>query len=264
MLRLASILWLGMMASPLFAELKISNLQVRSYKFGPERPSLEIVPGDEVIFRFLVSGVKTDETGKMDAEIIQKITDPEGKVIVNTKELIQEPLAFAGDSFPYYVPLSTGVETLAGEYLVHITLKDNMTKTSTSIEKKVTVTKPNLGIVRPRLSYDPEGKSDALPNNPVGQRVYFRFFVVGFEREKKVDLQIRVQIFDSEGKETLKKPLTLDIQTENPKEIEEIKTIPFNRFLYFTRAGEFKIVFTATDRVSNKSAKWESVIKITD
>ncbi len=255
-------LFLG--ASPLFAQLKLENVKIRYSKLGLERPSLEVVPGDEVTFGFMVNGIKFDEAGKIDAELLQKVTDPTGKVVVDRKEILQAVLVFGGNSFPHATSLTTGIDTTPGEYTVQLTLKDNVAKNSASFEKKIMVTKPALGIVRARFSYDPEGKSDASLTNPIGQKLYYRIFAVGFEKTKKIDVQYQVQIFDSDGKETLVKPVTGDVKSEDPKEIEEQKGIPFSGYFTCNRSGEFKLVFTVKDKLEGISTKLEFPLKVTE
>jgi hypothetical protein len=63
--------------------LKLERIQAAYGKLGPERPSLDFYPGDEVFFRFLITGVRTTAEGGAKVEETILLKGPDGKEMVN-------------------------------------------------------------------------------------------------------------------------------------------------------------------------------------
>ena len=253
------------LAAPAAAELKVQDVKARHGPHGPERATLDVFPGDELVLTYTLTGMQTDTDGKVDCELRQTITAPDGKVLVDNKTPIKEALAFGGGHLPGFAAASFGVNTRPGKYVVGVTITDKLRDETVSFERTANVLKPDLAIVRPRLSYDPEGKTGAGLTNVLGTRLFFRLVAVGFDRsQKKIDLTMTVQHYDEKGKELMPKPLTVKTKSDDEEEVAKADSATFNGSFACNRPGTFKMKIVITDNVTNKSATFEAPLKVVE
>src|SRR5262249_61762092 len=67
---------LALSATAAQAKLELRDVQASHGQFGPERKSAEYVAGDQVYFRYTAAGVRTDEQGRVRAQLRLTGTNP--------------------------------------------------------------------------------------------------------------------------------------------------------------------------------------------
>jgi hypothetical protein len=263
MTRFIATVFLFALATPAFAQIKIENIKARHGHFGPERASLDVVPGDELVITYTVVGAQTDKAGVLNAEQEVKAVDPAGKVVLDKKVPIKHSLVFGGDRFPAYATLAFPLEAPAGEYKLTVTITDHLANKSASFERTINCVKATYSLVRPRFSYDKDGHSSASLTNICGQQVFFKLMAVHFDRsEKKIDMQMEIQVLDDKGKEMMLNPIKAKVLTEDPDVVKKNATVNFSGFFSCNRPGNFKLRVTVTDKVNKKTATFEAPIKV--
>lgn len=80
------------------AKLEITDIKAVHGMYGPERKSLDVLPGDEIFFRFIVNGVKSDEEGKVNCLLTVQLVDAEGKELFSRENPSKGILALGGAS----------------------------------------------------------------------------------------------------------------------------------------------------------------------
>jgi hypothetical protein len=263
-------LWLALplalaLAAPAAAGLKLQDIKARHGAHGPERASLDVAPGDEVVFTYTLTGVGTDPDGKVDCELRQTISDAGGKVLLDNKTPIKEALGFGGGYMPGVAAPAFGITTPPGKYVVKVTITDKLREETVSFERAVTVVKPDFAVVRPRLSYDAQGKSAAGLTNVLGTQLFFRMIAVGFDRsQKKIDMTMTVHYYDDKGKDLLPKPLMVSTKTDDEEKVAKADSVTFNGSFACNRPGSFKVKIVITDNMAKKSATFEVPLKVVE
>src|SRR5262249_41190471 len=141
---------------------------------------------------------------------------------------------------------------------------DNLSKESASFERQVTGRKMKLQIVGLEFFHDGDGKLPASTNATLGEPLHFRLRVIGFDRSKeKVHVEMALQTLDSEGKETLPKPLTFDFLPEDPKAVRRTSFVFFNGRIGLNRIGKFTLRITINDKISQQSTQLEVPMTVT-
>src|SRR5262245_35136589 len=97
--RLSALVTMLVASAPALAKVEITEVQASYGPYGPERPSLDVYPHDEVFFRFHIAGAKTDDDGKVDGELTIQLHNAEGKPVFNQNGKVQRQLQLGGDSF---------------------------------------------------------------------------------------------------------------------------------------------------------------------
>jgi hypothetical protein len=247
------------------AELTFDKITPRHGTFGPERASLDIVPGDEIHFSFLVNGVQPGPDGKVDLEFRQVITTETGKVLIDKTSPNKELLAYGGTGLVGFSSFATGTSTPPGVYTVKVTANDLLGKTTTFFERKVTILKPAFATVRRELHHDPDRKSPASTTNHLGHRLYYRLIALGYDRSKNtLDLEMSVQIEDDKKQPTMAKPITVPAASDNAEAVGKTETVTFTGFITTNRPGKFTVKITVTDKVSKQSTTWEFPVTVTE
>jgi hypothetical protein len=251
-------------ASPALAKLEVEKVEACHGKLGPVRKSLDFYPYDEVWFRFTVTGAKADDEGKVDFDLGWKLLDDKGKDVLSKKLPVKGPLTFGTDSFPGYVSFMLPEPVLAGEYVLKVTVKDNVASEETGFEKKLHLKATEYAVVSPQFFHDAAYTVPAPAGGVVGQQLHFRLLVIGFDRSQgKIDNEMSVQVLDKDKKELLPKPLRLVAEKDDEKVVKELPALDFGGFVVLTKAGEFTLRITVTDRNSKKTATWEAPLKVT-
>jgi hypothetical protein len=253
------------LTGPALADLKIQDVKARHGRHGPERASLDVVPGDELIITFTATGVQTDKVGKCNCDMTIKITDANEAVLVNNTTPIKELMALAGGSLPGVASTSFGANTSPGKYVLTVTLADKILNETASFERAVTVVKPDFAVIRPRLSYDPDGKTSAGTTHSLGTQLHFRMLATNFDRsEKKIDLTMSVQYYDDKGQALMPRPLTAHTKVDDEDQVAKAEFATFNGSFACNRTGTFKLKVVITDNISKKTATFESPLKIVE
>jgi|GEM_PF-1689111 len=246
-------------ATPALAELKLENIQACYGRLGPERTSLELLPFDELIFRFDVVGVTLDEEGNTDGTVGVKLTDAEGNSLLEVNNPLKGIVALGGNRLPATASVQFNDAIPEGEYVLTASFTDKLSKETASFERKLVAKPTGLAIVAPQFFYDAEGSVPAPVGGLVGQSLHFRFKGAGFDRSQgKIDLVMTVQVLDGEGKELMKKPLTVPFQESKKEVVEKAQVLSFNGFLALNRAGEFTLRLRLEDQASGKSTEFKA------
>lgn len=239
-------------------KLKIENIQAAYGRFGPERKPLEIYPFDNLIVRFTVSGAKTDSEGKAVTTLKMHLTDANGNSVVENSFSFNGVLGLGGDTYPGFVNLSIGERVPEGKTTLKITITDQLSKESTSVERQITGKKPGLQIVALEFFHDADGKLPTSTNLTLGEPLHLRLRVIGFERgQGKIRTQLTVQTLDGDGKENLPKPLLIDLRQEDSKVVEQTGFVSFGGNIVMNRLGKFTLRLTVTDRIADHTTKVE-------
>jgi hypothetical protein len=249
---------------PLQAKLEIQNIQMRYGYLGPERRAVDFYPHDEVFFRFRATGLKLDKDGQPKAEMSVSLTDAKGKEMLPTAAE-KYPLAgttdLGGDSTFGFATVRLDEKVAPGEFTLTVTVKDLLSKEEASFRRKLNYKKPEFAVVTPRFFYDPEGTTPAPIGGFLGQRLFYGFYVIGFEgTADKAKVDVKLEILDAKGKAVLSKPLP---PVPLPKDLDP-KLMP--RFLTYVgdlalfREGDYTLRLTATEKM--KVARFEAPLRI--
>ena len=242
-------------AGPACAELEITQVRACYGPRGPERKSLEAVPGDQVFFSFRMQGLATDADGKVDMAMHMEIRDPAG-ITQSQKIPSRDVLSLGGGTLTAVTNLNLGPQAIPGEYSIKVTIVDNLAKGTASFERTVTCKKLEFAIAQLGFFLDKEGKLPGSSTGIVGQALHMRLLAVGFDRtQPKLKIIMLVQTLDKKGTELMPQPLRVEAATEDANAIATIPGVGFNAFLTPNRPGEFSLRITLIDDVSQRKTE---------
>jgi hypothetical protein len=251
-------------STPAQAKLQIENVQACYGPFGPERKAFELYPFDNLFVRFTATGLKTDAAGKADTTVKLKLVDAKGNVIGDTSFGSSGVLNLGGESFLVFVNLRMQDQVPVGKNSLTLTITDNLSKETASVERPITGKKGKLQIVALEFFHDPDGKLPASTNGALGERLHFRLRVIGYDRSKeKIHTELAVQTLDADGKENLPKPMVLNYQEKDARTVLNTGFVFFTSNIGLNRVGKFTLRITVTDRITNQSTKLEVPVTVT-
>ena len=159
----------------------------------PGRESDDIYPSDEYLVRYQVAGVKTDKDGKADLEVTVRLTNPAGKAVLEPKPASKKfDLSQGGDVVQTYGFITVNEKATPGEYKLTVTVRDKLSNETASFDRKLTLKPAPFQIIAPRFYLNAEGTVPAGTTLMVGQTLYYRFRVVGFDTtDRRVGLVMR-------------------------------------------------------------------------
>jgi hypothetical protein len=243
------------LVTPAWAELAIRDVTPTYGPLGPARKSLAVPAGDELYFRYAITGVRTDAAGRVDGELHVQLTGPNGQALLDDKRPINGLLALGGQTLPATANVSFGPETPAGDYTMTVTVRDKLSGESASFQRKVTCTKAAFALVRLRLSHDERGTIPAA-GGMLGQTVHVRCQAIGFDRSQaKVRVVIAMETADAEERSLMPRPIQARLATEGAEQVAQVRSVDFNGSLILNRVGKFTLRLTATDEVSGQKAE---------
>ena len=120
------------------AKPEIRDVQAAHGMLGPQRTSLDYLPGDEVFFRFTVAGARATD-GQVSGELRLTLTDAAGKAVLRQTAPVQNTLAFGGDRFPAKAVIELGHQFPPGEYKLTVEYTDRGSGESDSFTRAFTV-----------------------------------------------------------------------------------------------------------------------------
>lgn len=262
---LAVVVGLLLGTTPARAEVKLESVQAAYGRLGPARPSLDFYPEDEVYYRYLITGVRTNPDGKASGEVAIVVTGPDGKEVLNQAAPAGGLLALGGGSLPGFASVRLPADVKPGAYTLSVRIKDQLASQSAQFQRRFTVKPAAFAIVMPRFYYDAEGKVSAPAAGVVGQTLYFRLNLIGVDRSRgKIDAVMDVQVLDKAGRETMPQPIQARLDVSDPKEVERATTLSFSGNMVLNQSGEFTLRITLTDRVGEKTAHFEAPLRVTD
>jgi hypothetical protein len=250
-------------AATAHAQLEIRDVQAAHGRLGTTRQSLEYCQGDEVFVRFLVHGAQTNQAGEADLLMALVVTDAHGNKVVDNESRVNATLALGGGTFPgeARVDLAPGIEP--GEYTLSVRVKDRVSKETTSFERRFTCKAPEFAIARVRFFHDAEGHAPASFGGVLGQTLYFRNQAIGFDRSKgEIDLVMAFRLFDENGKEVTRTPIEASLRTDDEAALKNATHVDFAGQLALNRVGNFTLRISITDRVANKTTRFEAPFRV--
>jgi hypothetical protein len=246
-----------------FAKLEVKNLQASHGPYGPERTSLEVMPQDEIFFRFQLLGVKANADGKTEVEETIRLTNSEGKAVFEKSGTVSLPLMLGGNSLTTHVVINIGPKAPPGEYTLLVTLKDKIGNESTSFEKKITCKATSFAVIVPRFYRDAESKVPAPVGGLVNETIYFQLFCVGFnKKDKQVRVTMTLQVLDEQGKDVLPKPIEVLAAHGKAEDVESAIKLTFKGAITLSRAGDYKLRIVLEDSQGKQNAKFETPLKV--
>ncbi len=254
-----------MAAAPAAAQLEIRDIKAAYGPLGPERTSLAVVPGDEVVFRYTIAGIRTDEAGSARGELRLRLTGAEGKVLIDNMEALGGVLALGGQTLPGTARVSFGPDTPAGDYTLRVTIRDTLGAASASFERKLTCTKPAFALVQINFSQDEAGDIASAVGGTVGQTLHVHCKAVGFARTAAARPRVvfTLQVSDTDGKPLIPRPVRATFAPENAEQAANIELVDFNGRLVLNRIGEFRLHLSAMDEVSKQTAEFVTPLRVT-
>lgn len=246
------------------AKIDIEGVQAVYGIFGPERKSLETYPGDEMIFRFLVTGAKVDDNGQTDAVMSLKLTNNNNDVLLAQDFPIKGLLALGGNTFPAHARILLSEKTPPGDYNMTVTMADKLSNEKTSFQRKIICKPTEFALVAPEFFRDAEGKVAAQPGGLLSQVVYFRMRGIGIDRTKdKIDTTMTLEVLDAKGKEMMPKPIKVEIKNDDPDVVRQSAFVTYRGQVTLNRTGDFTLRITVTDNIAKKTIKFETPLKVT-
>jgi hypothetical protein len=251
-------------SAPASAELQIKDVRPLYGVLGPPRKSLDVYPGDDVYFSFVVTGAATDDKGNVDAATTLEAFDADGKQVLNQTAPINGVLALGGESFMAVSHVNFGADVPPGEYKVSVTIKDRIKDGTASFERKVVVKPLDFTFVQLHFAYDEKGATPAPVGGVPLQKLFLAVKAVGFDRsQKKIKVTMKAQVLDEKGKDMMPLPLTTTAASDDEKEVAAATEVNFNANLSLNRVGTFTLRLTFTDEIGKKTATLETPLKVT-
>lgn len=246
-----------------FAKFEVKNLEASHGPYGPARTSLEVMPQDEIFFRFQLVGLKTDPDGKTAVEETIRLTNSEGKAVFEKSGTVIRPLMFGGGSLTTQVVINIGPKAPPGEYTLLVTFKDKLSNEVTSFERRITCKATSFAILSPRFYRDAESKVPAPVGGLVNETIFFKLFCVGFDKkDKQVRVTMTLQILDEQGKDVLPKPIEVKGNIAKAEDVEQAIKLTFDGAITLTRAGDYKLRIVLEDLQGKQNAKFETPLKV--
>ncbi|HWG47850.1 MAG TPA: hypothetical protein VN688_34115 [Gemmataceae bacterium] len=260
-------------------QLELKNVRYTYGILGQERKETPYLPGDVVVIAFDIEGLKVAPNGQVQYSMSTELTgkekdpgtnkpkvlfrkDPQNLVTVNT---------LGGSRLPSIAYTEIGVKTDPGEYTMTVVVTDVAAKATVKLERKFEVLRTQFGIVRPGFTYidmnerGSGGTQIAPPVAVPGQSLQLNFALVGFELDKSekqlAKLSVKMEILDETGKPVLEKPFT-GVAQELDAEYKNLRVSPFRFPMQINRSGKFKIVLSAKDEITGKTATQTLDLKV--
>jgi len=245
-------------------ELTLSRVRSTHGVMGPASAEDKLLPGDTLVVCFDINGMAADERGKVSYSMGLEVTDASGKTLFTQDPANLEATAsLGGDRVPAFARVDVGLSQPPGEYTLKVTVLDRATGRKAALTRKFTVLPKGFGLVRLALTADAEGNVP-LPALGSGGTAFVQFGAVGFARDggsKQPNLRFAVRVLDEAGKPTTEKERASEVSKGVPA---DFLAVPMSFPLTLNRAGKFTVELTATDAVSNQTAKLTFPIKVID
>jgi hypothetical protein len=240
---------------------EIVNKRLTYGQLGAPRPMTGMLPGDVAHFSFEIKNLKADAKGRVAYSIAIVVTDEKGKVFFEQKPYSSiATIFFGGDALPAAARVDVPLGTQPGIMNWKVTVVDRTTGKSKELKGQGKVLPADFGLVQVGTFADAETKAAIPPAGVVGSQLYVSFGVVGFERskEKQPDIKVSLSIRDDKGQLTTP-PLTGEVRKDVPA---DVRVVPMTYGLTLDRAGRFTIELTAHDEISGKTSTVHFPVRI--
>jgi hypothetical protein len=254
---------LSVTAAPARAALEIRDIQAAYGPVGPVRPSADYYPGDEIFFRFLVAGAQPDAAGRLSCDLVITFTGPGDNVLLDRTFPAVGIFALGGDSFPGSARVTLGGDVPPGAYTLTVALRDKVASTQARFQRPITILPAAFAIVAPQFSYDADGKAPAPAGGLIGQTLYFKIKVIGFDRSQgKIDMRLAVRVLDPQTRHVISAALQDDEATDDANVVKQVNDVTFSGDFSLNRAGDFLLRLEVTDRMTNKTIALEAPMQV--
>ena len=245
------------------AKLEIQNVQAAHGPLGPERKALNFYPSDDVLFRYLITGVEVDGEGRAVGELNLALDAPDGRSLLDQTTSITGVTPLGGGSLPGTATVSLPADLAPGQYTLTVTFRDKKSAETASFRRTLDVKAAEFTTVALRFSYDPEGKVSAPVGGLVGQMLHFRLKAVGFDRTAgRIDIEMVVRVLDAEGHPTMPVPIRATVVSDDADVVKRATNVNLNGSMPLNRAGDFTLNITVTDRVGKKTTEFEAPLHV--
>ncbi len=237
-------------------KLELTNPRMTYGYLGAPRPKEGMLPGDAAHFTFEIKNLKLDDAGKASYSIAIEIRDADGKLFFEQRP--HNSVArnfFGGATMPCSAHIEVPHDAKPGAVDWKVTIKDRTTKQSAVLEGKGKILPADFGIVQVGLFADADTRVPMSAVGVVGDSAYLQFSAVGFARDKdkkQPNVQVSMRILDEQGKPTMAKPITGQIDADVPADAHHL---PMLFGITLNRAGRFTVEVTAEDRITGKTAR---------
>lgn len=250
-------------------DLKFQQIWATYGPHGPQRSDLKTplksYPGDDVSFHFAVHGLNTDDDGNVKAEIVTRLQDADGKVLVNDHAPIKGLLPLGGKQMVGTSTVKFSPELPQGDYTYTITVVDELANQKSSCDCKIKMLKPEFCMVGLHFFLDAEGKVSAPGTLAAGQALHFRFQAVGFDRSaKRLKMVMLFEPLNEKGKALIPKPSRVEIASNDEQQVASATSVNFNGEMAMNRPGSYRISITVKDEVNAKELKVEVPINVVE
>jgi hypothetical protein len=246
------------------AKLEIGNIQAAYGVFGPERKSLVYHPNDEILFRWLLTGVKTNAKGEVDIAILVQIANADGEVLMEKTSPLKGVAALGGGCAPAYARATIAEALGPGTYHVRVKAKDNLSGDVASFERGVTLNATEFTSVAQGFFLDADGNVPSAAGGVLGQHLHYRLGVIGFDRSKgRIETHFDLEILDENGKEVLTRPFKDTYKVDEAASAKRISLITFKGSFGLNRPGKFTLRFNFTDPIGAQNARFEVPLHVT-
>jgi hypothetical protein len=247
------------------AKLEFTKIQAAYGEVGPERPSLAYFPGEEILFRYLLTGVMANEKDEVDVAISIQVTDANGAILLDKTTPTKAVAALGGGCLPGSARATLGHGMKPGIYSLRVKAKDNRSGETASFQRDVTLNETSFTSVSQRFFFDAEGKIPSGAGGIVGQALHYRMGVIGFDRSRgRIEAKMALEILDEDGKEVLARPVQATYKNEEAELARQISLVNFNGFLALNRVGHFTLRFRFTDSISGQNSNFAVPIHVTE
>jgi hypothetical protein len=243
--------------------LKIHDLEAAHGRYGPKRESLDVYPGEEVLFRYEVTGASVDARGRIAVVLEERVTDENGAAVLQARDEQRSILALGGGAFTGNAMLMFPDGAKPGTYKLAVSITDTITGESAVAESILTLKPVEFALVMPRFSYDAAGEIPAPAAGLVGQTLHVSVKALGLDASKdKIDAEMQLQIFDAADKPTLRQPIVVNFVQDDPKVARAIGMVRFKAEIVLNRVGDFTVRINVKDRMADKAATFSSPLAV--
>ncbi len=251
---------------PAMAKLEITDIKAVHGPLGPERPDqtkLEVYPGEELYFRYKINGVGADEKGNLSGSLQVKVFDSEGKVRLDQPTPMRGMLALGGSTLPGTVRFGFEPNVKPGKYKVVLVVNDKLREETARFEREVTVKPTAFAVINSNFFFDKDGKIPAPAGGYLGQTLFFRLNVIGFDKsDKKIRTKMTMQFLDKNGRELLPQAVHALISIDKPEQVEKINLLTFNGNISLNRVGEYTMRMVFDDELANKKTTFDAKLNV--
>jgi hypothetical protein len=246
----------------LHAEIHIDHIQAAMGPYWPTKKDLVYYPGDVILFRYLVSGMKVDSKMALDATVTWSLRDSEGKMVETKSQPWTSLPALGQGTAPQLTVLEVKESYTPGQYELTVEVKDNLSSQKASFQRQLTIKPVEWAIAAVAFFRDAECRHDACLDAHVGEQVFYQMKLIGYDKTR-LDGEIHVEMLDKDGKAMVAKPYTHVFVNNKGKLIQSLPFLVTQGALpQFTRPGDFTLRITAIDHVKEQTTTYEAPVHV--